>query len=88
MCIVYNKESIMTDELRKDLERYGQVQMDTVTWVPIGQWYNYWHCYCGLKGRDEIIAEMSEKYPDYRFSPERCICNNHIYYVINIYKAK
>lgn len=76
----------MTKELRKDLERYGRVEMDTVTWVP--QWYNYWHCYTGQQDRDEIIKEMSEKYPEYSFGKGEAHINNVIYMVINIYKKK
>lgn len=78
----------MTKELKKDLERYGRVEMDTVTWVPVGQWYNYWKCYTGLQDREPIIAELSKKYPGYLFGMGEAHCNNIIYQVITIYKKK
>lgn len=74
----------MTPELRKDLERFGRVETDTVTWVP--KWYNYWHCFTGNQERDAIISELSEKYPGYSFYKDRCINGNRIFRVINIYK--
>lgn len=78
----------MTEELRRDLERFGRVEGDTVNWVPVGQWYSYWHCYVGTWERDAIIKEFSEKYPDYSFGIGECHINNVIYPVINIYKRK
>ena len=74
----------MKASLREELEKYGRVEMDTVTWVP--EWYNYWHCYTGRQDRDAIIAELSKKYPDYSFSKGEAHINNVIYDVIHIYK--
>ena len=70
----------MTKEMRKDLERFGRVEMDSKTWVH--PWTTYYHLYC-KRHHDLLIKLLSKKYPDFYFYHGECHICNTIYHVIN-----
>lgn len=75
----------MKEELRKDLERFGRVEIDSATWVH--PWVDYWRLYCG-KHRDLLIKILSRKYPAYTFHKGESVIHPKIYEVIIIEKKE
>lgn len=76
----------MTDEMRKDLSRYGWV-METLDWQ--GKYHWIIHPREGKplwSTADSIVKELTAKYPGYRFSKGELHDGLKIHTVINIYK--
>ena len=71
----------MTDEMKKDLERFGRIEKDYKTWIH--PWKPYYTLYC-KRHHSLLVKTLSRKYPKYSFCVgEAHICNT-IYRVINI----
>lgn len=72
----------MDKEMRKRLEKFGQVESDSKTWVH--PWETYWHLYC-KSHHDLLVKVLRKMYPDYSFSRGECHICGTIFQVINIY---
>ena len=78
----------MTDEVRKQLERFSEVDQDTKTWVH--PWETYWRMYRFKNNShrhiEALLRIFNARFCGYSFQRGETHINNNIYPTIIIYK--